>query len=177
MRHRQLIIDNPGRKIEHNTLGVNWYEGFQRRHPDAATKWTCTLDTSRIEGVTFAKLSPYLAELAEIINKHHYTPAQIHNMDKTGFAIGTTQSTRVVVVYRGFAAPNKGKAIKLGSERGECTTLMECIAANSSTLPPLVILKGRASVNSKWIPNSLALKGWVWATSSKGWLNDYLALE
>jgi hypothetical protein len=175
LRHQRLVIDDPGRNIEHNTLGINWYEGFKHRHPDAATKWTRTLDTSRIEGVTFAKLSPYLAELAELLNKHHYLPAQIHKMDKTGFAIGVTQSTRVDVVERGSIT--KKKAIKSGAERGEWITSIECIAADGSSLPPLVILKGRVSVNSRWIPDSLAVRGWLSATSNKGWSNDYLTLK
>lgn len=128
-----------------------------------------------MKGVCFANLSPYLTELADILNKHHYKPAHIHNMDETGFAIGTTQSTRVMLVERG--EKTLGKAVKAGSERGEWTTMVECVAADGSTLPPLVILKGKASFNSSWLPNSLTVKGWVRTTSAKGWTNNHLALK
>ena len=39
----------------------------------------------------------------------------------------------------------KKKAMMGGSEKGEWTTLVECIAADGSKIPSLVIFKGTAS--------------------------------
>ena len=178
LRHQRLLIDEPDFDYR-CSLGVNWLQGFKRRHPNALTKLTRILDTSRQQGTTPAKLAPYFAELAELLNKHHYSPAQIHNMDKTGFAIGTTQSQRVMIIERdeGDEGVEPRKATAAGSEKGEWTTSIECINANGSKLPPLVILKGTASFNSRWMPDALRVTGWAWTTSNKGWSNDTIALE
>ena len=62
------------------------------------------------------QLAPWFAEIGTLINKHHYLPGQIYNMDETGFGFGLTQSTRVLcVVERG----DKGKAWKGTGPRQE----------------------------------------------------------
>ena len=68
----------------------------------------------------------------------------IFNMDKTGFGISLTQTTRVLcVVDRGEKDKGKTqKAWKGTGPRQEWVTSIECVSAAGTALPPLVVFKG-----------------------------------
>jgi len=110
-----------------------------------------------------------------MINRHHYKPKQIYNMDESGYGIGMTQSTRVLLIRD---AGEKGlKATKASSGRQEWVTTIACVSAAGTHLPPLVIFKATGSVNARWLPDELQVWGWCWATSNSGWMNDTLSLD
>jgi hypothetical protein len=139
------------------------------------------MDKSRIDGCAPEKLSPFYAELKVLLDRHQYPPSNIFNMDETGIAIGTTQSSRVIAFTeceRG--QPKAKKAWKAGSTRGEWMTTIECVSASGIALPPLVILKGTTSFNARNLPHEVDLdlvQDWKWTTSTKGWSSDYLGIQ
>ena len=156
-------------------LGKNWIDKFRGRHPSVVSAWTRALDTARIDGDTPEKLVAWFAELRDLYHRHGYAPENMYNMDETGFAIGSAQSTRVLTVFEIRKTARASKA----DHRGEWTTSIECVSAAGGVLPPLVILKGKGNFNEAWLPavHRPLVEGWQFRTSNKGWSNDFLALE
>ena len=157
-------------------LGHTWLDKFRKRHPQVASVWSRQLDTSRLDAATAENLAPWFAEMGTILDRHHYKPENIFNMDETGHGIGTTQSTRCLVIRE----PGKGKgkkATKGTTGRQEWVTTIECVSAAGRALPPMVIFKATGSFNTRWLPEELEVQGWRWTTSNTGWTNDTLAYD
>ena len=72
----------------------------------------------------------------------------MYNMDETGFALGSTQSTRIIV------DSTQKVHWKSSPGRQEWVTVIKCINASgdleSSSIPPMVIFKAK-NTNSSWI--------------------------
>ena len=81
-------------------------------------------------------------------------------MDETGFAIGTSQSNRVII------DSSLRTRYKIQPGRQEWVSIVECIGADKTTLPPLVIFKA-ASISNAWISASTPYD-WCFSCSPKG---------
>ena len=87
-------------------------------------------------------------------------------MDETGFAVGTSQSSRVLVLI--------GTVVwKKVNSRQEWVTAIECISAAGQALPPLVIFKAQHT-NTVWISQSTPLH-WQFLASQSGWTSNSYA--
>lgn len=82
-------------------------------------------------------------------------------MDETGFAIGTTQSTRIIV------DSTQESSWKVTAGKQEWVTVLECIDGAGGALSPMIIFKAQNTI-SKWIPADTPL-GWHFSTSTSGW--------
>jgi hypothetical protein len=88
----------------------------------------------------------------------------IFNVDETGFALGTTLPSKVLI-KRGDTT-----AFKKISGRQEWITAIECIGASGVALPPLLIFKAKYT-NTAWIPVSTP-ENWRFSTSNSRWTSD-----
>lgn len=57
----------------------------------------------------------------------------------------------------------------------ELITVVDCICADGSVLPPLIIMKGKRP-SYGWIKDSELEKGWI-AASPNGWTDNELGLK
>ena len=90
-------------------------------------------------------------------------------MDETGFSIGTIQSSRVIInkeMRRQFQA-------QLGCQ--EWVSVVECISADKTVLPPLVIYKGEA-LYTCWIPTE-APQTWRFSCNTRRWTSNIHGLD
>jgi hypothetical protein len=90
-------------------------------------------------------------------------------MDKSGFAVGTSQSSRALVSI------HEQSSWKVVNGRQEWITVIECISATGVAIPPLVIFKAKHT-NTAWIPADTTLD-WRFSTSNSGWTSDSHAYE
>lgn len=81
-----------------------------------------------------------------------------------GFAVGESQASYVVV--------DSSLRRKYQAEPGrqEWITVIECICADGSVIPPMVIFKGKRLMSS-WLPVTPP-KGWLWSCNDKGWTSN-----
>jgi hypothetical protein len=100
---------------------------------------------------------------------YQHDPSGIYNMDESGFAVRTSQSSRVLVNIRDKVS------WKVVSGRQEWVTAIECVSAAGQALPPLVIFKAK-HLNTAWIPVQ-APPEWRFSTSKSGWTSDSHAYE
>jgi hypothetical protein len=133
------------------------------------TVYSRSLDTSRFEGVNYQVVNTYFDALTDLFLENSYPSDAIFNVDETGFALGTTLPSKVLI--RG----GDTKAFKKISGRQEWITAIECIGASGVALPPLLIFKAKYT-NSAWIPASTP-ENWKFSTSTSGWTSDNHAYE
>jgi len=103
------------------------------------------------------------------LREHEYPPSAIYNVDETGFSIGSSRKSVILLdrlnQYREKKQPG----------RQEWITSLECVNAAGVTLPPCLIFKGE-NLNSGWIPDETPA-GWKFITSKKGWTSDLIGFE
>ena len=90
-------------------------------------------------------------------------------MDESGFAIGQIEATRIIVRAEARAQWQAQPG------RQEWVSVLECICADGSAIPPLVIFKGEQPLCA-WIPNNIA-NNWRFDASPKGWTSNFHGLE
>ena len=150
-------------------LGKRWLDKFRKRYPELKTVYSRALDASRFEGVTYPVINAYFNALTDLFLENSYPSDAIFNVDETGFALGTTLPSKVLI--RG----GDTRAFKKISGRQEWITAIECIGASGVALPPLLIFKAKYT-NTAWIPASTP-ENWKFSTSTSGWTSDNHAYE
>jgi hypothetical protein len=150
-------------------ISKRWIDRFRKRYPELKTIYSRTLDASRFEGVNYPVVNAYFDALTDLFLENSYSSDAIFNVDETGFALGTTLPSKVLI-KRGDTT-----AFKKISGRQEWITAIECIGASGVALPPLLIFKAKYT-NTVWIPPSTPKK-WRFSTSNSGWTSDNHAYE
>jgi hypothetical protein len=150
-------------------ISKRWIDKLRKRYPELKTVYSRALDASRFEGVTYPIVNAYFDALTDLFLENSYPSDAIFNVDETGFALGTTLPSKVLI-RRGDTI-----AFKKISGRQEWITAIECIGASGVALPPLLIFKAKYT-NTAWIPASTP-KNWKFSTSTSGWTSDNHAYE
>jgi len=75
--------------------------------------------------------------VTEVHFRYQYVPDYIYNMDKSGFAVGESQSSRALVNIR------EKSSWKVISGRQEWITAIKCVSASGKAIPPLIIFKAK----------------------------------
>jgi hypothetical protein len=149
-------------------INNKWVQRFQKRHPEIAGIYARQLEHVRKEGATYEHVKRWFDAVGEMLQEHKYNPADMWNMDESGFGIGEEQALKVLVH---LDSTQKHKVI---GGKQEWVTLIECINAAGEALAPLVIFKGK-DLNARWINESSPL-GWHFATSKNGWTSNNLGI-
>jgi len=137
-------------------IGITWVPAFLKHHPHLQTKLSRSIEWTRISDVTREQVIKFNEDFRHLIHEKKVKLENIYNSDETGIkalfciliigsSIGTCQGTNVVVdtsVKHAYAAQ---------PGRQEWVTVIECISASGSKIPPYVIFKGEHLV-SIWLP-------------------------
>ena len=113
-----------------------------------------------------------LTHLAHEIRKFHAALASlqnIYNIDESKFSIGEIEASKVIInteIWQKFQAK---------WSRQEWVTSIECICADGSSSPPLLIFKAK-NVSRVWIPASVH-NSWAFSFNEKGWTSNNHGLE
>ena len=78
-------------------ISVRWIDRFRKRYPELKTVYSRSLDASRFEGVTYPIVNAYFDALTDLFLENSYPSDAIFNVDETGFALGTTLSSKVLI--------------------------------------------------------------------------------
>jgi hypothetical protein len=118
-------------------ISKRWIDRFRKRYPELKTVYSRALDASRFEGVNYPVVNAYFDALTDLFLKNSYPSNAIFNVDETGFVLGTTLPSKVLI-KRGDTT-----AFKKISRRQEWITAIECIGALEVALPLLLIFKAK----------------------------------
>jgi hypothetical protein len=103
------------------------------------------------------------------IKQYEVRSSDIYNVDETGFRMGDTGRSYIVV------SKKQGYTGKTPEDRGEGLTVIECASATGTAIPPFIIFKGK-SIQSTWVPSDAPLD-WMTAVSPKGWTSNALGYK
>ena len=89
-----------------------------------------------------------------------YENANIWNINESGFGVEESQTTKVLVPL------DRTQKYKVVTDKQEWVTVIKCINAAGSALPPMTIFKGK-SMNSEWLPPQIP-HNWHFGYSENG---------
>ncbi len=78
-------------------ISKRWIDRFRKRYPILKTIYSRALDASRFEGVNYPIVNAYFTTLSELYLENSYDSDAIFNVDETGFALGTTLPSKVLI--------------------------------------------------------------------------------
>jgi hypothetical protein len=147
-----LTIRAKARALSGQNVGENWVYRFMRRHPDLKPVWAKKLDAARARGLNPAVVADFFKTLiAELIT--HGIPAQnIFNADEKGVMCGDDAPVKV------FVDRNQRTVSQVTQQDRELTTVMECVCADGTAIPPMIIFKGVKKKVEWTVENDLGMR-------------------
>jgi DDE superfamily endonuclease len=154
---------------DHISLGIHWPRRFLARSSCLKAVLSKTIDHTRSQACTRDNFQRWFDAFHTVIQQHQSTASDIYNIDETGFRMGDTGRQYVIV-------DNKTTGSTWTSEeKGEALTVVECVCADGTLLPPFIIFKGK-HIQSTWLSSSVP-DNWMASVSPKGWTSNYLGLR
>lgn len=150
-------------------IGHEWLYRFLNRYPILKGTYSRQLESTRHKEATYEKISRWFSVFRTQFDEQNYELENIYNMDETGFAVGTTQSTRIIV------DSTQKSSWKITPGKQEWITAIECVNAAGGSLSPMVIFKAK-NTNSGWIPENTPAN-WRFSTSNSGWTSNSHGFE
>jgi hypothetical protein len=78
-------------------INNKWIQRFQKRHPEVAGMYGRQLEHIRKEGATYEHVKRWFDAVGEMLDEHKYDPANMWNMDESGFGISEEQAMKVLI--------------------------------------------------------------------------------
>jgi hypothetical protein len=150
-------------------IGHEWLYRFLNRHPTVRSIYAKQLEATRFNGASYDKVKAWFDAVAAKFQERVYDNSNIWNMDESGFGVGESQTTKVLVPL------DRQQQYKVVVGKQEWVTVIECINAAGDALPPMIIFKGQ-NINSGWIPSQTPTD-WHFAVSENGWTSNILGLQ
>jgi len=140
MKRRVKGVNEDGNKlVSYEPIGKKWPSRFIKRQKQLKSERAEKIEVVRNE-VKVEDLEKWFTELAALAEKYDIQPGNIYNMDESGFNVGDFEARQVIVdtsvQSRYQAQPG----------RQEWVTAVECICADGSSVPPLIIFTGETFV-------------------------------
>lgn len=109
----------------------------------------------------------YFDDLASIFEELGLAnkPEQVWNWDESGFNF-EHQPVKVV------AEKGSKTVVSRTSSKSSNLTVIACVNAAGTAMPPLLITKGKTSKSIHGFNTDMAPEGTVWAYQENGWIND-----
>jgi len=67
------------------------------RHPRIKTCLSRTIDIARSTALDFSTIKSYFDNLGDLLREHKYPPSAIYNVDETGFSIGSSRKSVILL--------------------------------------------------------------------------------
>lgn len=156
--------------------GRDWLYGFCKRHREILSLRTPTgTSFDRAKGFTRQNVSLFFNLLEDEYIKHNFSGTRIWNVDETGLSVVQSRQPKVIA--------QKGKrqiGAMTSAERGSLITVITCMSAGGSFVPPYFIFPRKNShpLLMKDAPpgakSSCHLSGWVQIPIFTNWFKHFL---
>ncbi|KAJ8975956.1 hypothetical protein NQ317_011924 [Molorchus minor] len=114
--------------------GRYWLESFLRRNPDLSVRKPEATSAARASGFNKVAVRKFFSLLLEIIDTYKLTPDKIFNVDETGMTT-VPKSLPKIIGRKG----KKQVGLLTSAERGQLVTVVFCLSAEGSYMPPLFV--------------------------------------
>lgn len=128
--------------------GKSWLRRFLKRHK-AEIRYcpTMGLDPKRALAFNYAIVRDHFEKLREVIEKYNIPPENIFNMDEKGCQLG---GGRKVKRQKYLFGRESQAHYRIRSASLELVTVVECVCADGTALPPYIIFKAQRS-QKEWL--------------------------
>ena len=165
---KKMKLDTP---FKDNIAGKDWFLGLKERHPELSIRKPQRLSTARSKSMNRQTVSQYFGILGDLQSQlpTEERPQVIWNMDETGLSM--EHSPQSVIARRGVnTVPGRVSCSR------ENVTVIACINAAGTTMPPMIIVKGKTH-RSLWAYNTQdGPAGAIWTWQQKAWTEDALGV-
>jgi len=171
------MIRNFASTIAREPVSDSWVTRFINKHKDRLTpRWTTAMDSVRHAADSGEKYRLYFDLLQHKITEYDVDTEHTYNMDEKGFMIGVVGRSKRIFSKRKWEKKEVRASLQDGNR--EWITLLACICADGSTLPPGLIYQAAGkAVQSSWVESIDPRKHSVhFTTSPSGWTNDDVGL-
>ena len=123
-----------------------------------------------------SRIANQFPQLIVGIKKYNITAENLYNWDEKGFIIGHASATQRIMLLEAF----KSERIQYASEDGnrEFISLLACISADGTALPPALIYKGDSLyLQDTWLEDWVPAHKAHFAISPNGWSCNALGLN
>ena len=133
-KRRVKQINDPSiQLVTYAPIGLQWIPRFLSRHLELASVMTRRIDAPRIKDASPEGLRKWFEELDRVMEEFGIEWWNVYNMDESGFAIGDVEATKRVI------NANIRQQFQAKPGRQEWVTSVECICADGTAIPPLII--------------------------------------
>lgn len=163
-----VVVHNLVTPFTDNRPGNDWYYAFIKRHKEVISlKKPEHLQKCRKNARRPDVIYSFYKELEKTFTRLHLDTedkaAFVFNADETGFKSDPNR-------LRAIGAKGKALVRISGGSGRDSTTVLACVAADGSTIPPLIVFKG-AGVQARWTSEK-AFPGTLYAASRNGWMEE-----
>jgi DDE superfamily endonuclease/Tc5 transposase DNA-binding domain len=158
--------------VSYPDLGNAWVPQFLSRHPSLQTTLARAIESARIKDVSSEAILNFFAIFSALLEEHQIPHENVYNMDETGIPLCYFINKRICDWRKSnqLCCCRFHPSLEAQPGRQEWVTVIECICANGSSIPPMIIFKGKSLMTS-WIPQT-APNDWYYAYNTKGWTNN-----
>jgi hypothetical protein len=114
--------------------------------------------------------------LIETVEKYNITAENLYNWDEKGFLLGLARTLKRIMTLNAYK-----KGLIMGASHDgsrEFLSLLACICADGTKLPPLLIYQGDShDLQDSWVQDFNEGDQAYFATTANGWSCDQLGLE
>lgn len=122
--------------ISNKDVSEAWVRKFRARHPELKSGWSTGMEQCRAGALNRPNVEHFFSVLESLIDQYQIKPENLYNMDEKGVQLGVGKRTKVLV-------DREQKDIgKLEDGNRELITIIECLCADGSALPPSVVYQG-----------------------------------
>ena len=167
------MIQNFATEITGDEVSESWVTRFLNRHLDRLiVKWSDPMTAERHNAESYNKYKEYFDILQLKITQYDVLPENTYNMDEKGFMIGVINKSKRVFSKSSYQQKHNRQPLHDGN--CEWITLLACVCADGSALPPgLIYAADLVNVQSTWLSDLDKKTHSVHtAVSSTGWSND-----
>lgn len=147
--------------------GKDWFAGLKRRYPELVLRKPEKLTSVRARMLNPEVLGKYFDALFSIITEGSYGehPERVWNCDETGFNMEHDP-------VRVYAEKGDRSVVSKVSTKSSNLTVMACVNAKGSRMPPMIITKGKTTRSIMGFRTEDAPEGSVWTFQKNGWISD-----
>ncbi|KAI1507231.1 Tc5 transposase DNA-binding domain containing protein [Pyrenophora tritici-repentis] len=163
----RAIIRSLASSVAGTNVSESWVNRFLKRNSNhLISKWTRGMDRARYRADSGVKYKLYFDLLHKKIGEYKIRPGDIYNMDEKGFLIGVTGRSKRVFGRRMWEKKEVTTGVQDGSR--EWISILACICADGSVLPPGIIYQGGSGgLQSDWVDDVAQSAHPVFLSSSK----------
>jgi hypothetical protein len=174
---REMII-NFASQVAHRQVSETWVTRFINRHSiHLISRWSTGIDSVRHQADSGYKYKLYFDLLHHKIEEYEIEQSNTYNMDEKGFMIGVLGRSKRVFSKNSWVK----KSVRAPTQDGnkEWITVLACICADGSALPPSLIYRAKSgAIRDTWVEDITSGDHSVHVTSSPtGWTNNDIGLS